>query len=171
MPEHSPFAVLSFIAGPALLTNATTVLLLGTINRYARALDRTRDLAAQLAAMAVGAAGREALVRQLDAVQRRVLYIVRSLTMFYLAVGCFGLGTLSFLLGTSVLERIGGVQAATIAMFATTTIGVAALILGTIALAWESSLSYRLLREEAAAVRASRSPAPPGRAASPAPPT
>jgi hypothetical protein len=75
--------------------------------------------------------------------------------MFYVGVGYFGLGTLSFVLGTSLLERIGGVHAATIAMFATTTVGVGALILGTVGLAWESSLSYRILREEAAAVRAS----------------
>ncbi|HEV7577455.1 MAG TPA: DUF2721 domain-containing protein [Caldimonas sp.] len=155
MPETSPFAVLGFIAGPALLTNATTVLLLGTINRYARALDRARALAQQLGQAAPGQAGRERLVRQLDAAQRRVLYMVRSLTMCYVAIGCFGLGTLSFLLGTSLLERIGGVHAATVLMFATTAIGVLALILGTIGLAWESTLSYRILREEAAAVKAS----------------
>ena len=152
MAETSPFAVLSFIAGPALLTNATTVLLLGTINRYARALDRARALARELGGIDANAPGRERLVRQLESAQRRVLYIVRSLTMFHVGVGCFGLGTLSFLLGTSLL---GGVHAATIAMFATTTVGVGTLILGTIGLAWESSLSYRILRDEADAVRAS----------------
>ena len=157
MPEHSPFAVLSFIAGPALLTNASSVLLLATVNRYARALDRARSLAATMRAMAGTTRDendRDSVRRELDAAQRRVLYIVRSMIALYLAIGCFGLGTLSFLLGSSILERIGGVHIATIVMFATTVIGVASLVFAMINLAWEGALSYTILREEAARVRA-----------------
>ncbi len=154
MPEHGPFAVLGFIAGPALLTNASSVMLLATVNRYARALDRARALAAQMKALAGDSGDREMAGRLLDAAQRRVLYIVRSLIALYLAIGCFGLGTLSFLLGSSLLEKIGGVQVATIVMFATTVVGVSGLVFAMINLAWEGALSYAILREEAERVRA-----------------
>ena len=36
----NPFAVLTFISAPAVLTNASSVLLFGTGNRYGRAVDR-----------------------------------------------------------------------------------------------------------------------------------
>src|SRR6266567_3733024 len=48
----NPFAVLTAIVAPAILTNASSVLALGTSNRLARVVDRTRIVAAQLAAFA-----------------------------------------------------------------------------------------------------------------------
>jgi len=41
---NNPFAVLTFIAAPALLTNATSVLVLSTANRMLRTRDRMREL-------------------------------------------------------------------------------------------------------------------------------
>jgi hypothetical protein len=40
----NPFAILTFISAPAVLTNASCVLLFGTGNRYGRAIDRTHEL-------------------------------------------------------------------------------------------------------------------------------
>ena len=37
---HSPFAVLTFIVAPAILTNATSVLAMSTINRMLRTRER-----------------------------------------------------------------------------------------------------------------------------------
>ena len=42
--DTNPFAILTFIAAPAVLTNASSVLALGTSNRFARAIDRTRAM-------------------------------------------------------------------------------------------------------------------------------
>jgi uncharacterized protein DUF2721 len=47
-PLTNPFAVLTFIAAPAILTNAFSALALGTSNGFARAIDRARSLAAAL---------------------------------------------------------------------------------------------------------------------------
>ena len=47
-PQVNPFAVLSFIVAPAVLTNASSVLALSTSNRLARAVDRARELSKQL---------------------------------------------------------------------------------------------------------------------------
>jgi hypothetical protein len=40
----NPFAILTFISAPAVLTNASCVLLFGTGNRYGRAVDRVHEL-------------------------------------------------------------------------------------------------------------------------------
>ena len=48
--DPNPFAALSLIVAPAILTNASSVLTMSTSNRLARAVDRARDLARQLEA-------------------------------------------------------------------------------------------------------------------------
>src|ERR1700758_3880174 len=45
----NPFAVLTAVVAPAILTNACSVLALGTSNRLARGVDRTRVVARELA--------------------------------------------------------------------------------------------------------------------------
>src|SRR5260370_8942078 len=90
MPPDNPFASLSFIAGPALLTNASTLMLMGTINRYGRALDRARELARSMDAKPLDKEMRVLPSRQLDAAHRRVLFIVRGFIAFYTPVGAFG---------------------------------------------------------------------------------
>ncbi len=151
MLADNPFAALSFIAGPALLTNASTVLLLGTINRYARALDRARLLATRLGSktVEVDAEEKTLLLRQLKVAQQRVLLVVRSLTAFYTAVGCFAFGTLAYLIGAALLTQPIEEQIVSYVVLAATTLGVLCLITGAATLAWESRLSYLILRDEA----------------------
>jgi hypothetical protein len=45
----NPFAALTVIVAPAILTNASSVLAMGTANRIARVVDRTRIVAKELA--------------------------------------------------------------------------------------------------------------------------
>jgi hypothetical protein len=150
MLTDDPFAALSFIAGPALMTNASSLLLLGTINRYARALDRARLLAAQVAREEAAADETERVLlrRQLHGAQRRVRMVVRSLTAFYTAIGAFGIGTLSYLLGATVLSNIDTGGWSSHVMMGATTLGVICLIVGTASLVLESHLSYGILRDE-----------------------
>jgi hypothetical protein len=149
----NPFAVLTFLAGPALLTNASTVLLLGTGNRFARAVDRTRALAALIGtAQAPGQI--EFYRRQLATAQRRGLMMVRALTAFYLAVGCFGLGTLGSLLGATLGTLEGGLwlQGLLSGVLGAASIGVASLVAGAGLLLVESRLALAMLRAEAAQI-------------------
>ena len=44
MALANPFIVLSYVGGPAVLTSATSLLVLSTSNRFARAVDRSRLL-------------------------------------------------------------------------------------------------------------------------------
>ena len=69
MPDPSslvanPFAALTAVAGPAVLTNACSVLALGTSNRLARVVDRTRVVTHQLAEQEPGTTEYESLARQ-----------------------------------------------------------------------------------------------------------
>ncbi len=149
MNPTDPLAVFSLIAGPALLTNACSVLLMGTVNRYARALDRTRALRT----LAREAAGDQAalIARQLTLADRRVRAILRSMMSFYMAVGSFGLATLAFILHAALAVQIGAwfANAMTAASLGATILGVSGLLFGAANLAWEGRLSFLILRDEA----------------------
>ena len=86
----NPFTVLTLIAAPAVLTNASSVLALGTANRLARVIDRVRELTAKLQGMDEAADSLELMqVRQLDRVERRALLLTKALSAFYLSLGSF----------------------------------------------------------------------------------
>src|ERR1700712_2519132 len=93
----TPFAALSLIAAPAVLTNAASVLALGTSNRFARAVDRQRQLSALLEAddgrtdPALG----ELRLHQLRRTERRGQLLLRALTSFYMSLASFAAAALS----------------------------------------------------------------------------
>ena len=64
--SDSPFAALTIVVAPAILTNASSVLCMGTTNRLARVVDRTRVVSAELAHVAPNAEKFMARQRQLD---------------------------------------------------------------------------------------------------------
>jgi cytochrome bd-type quinol oxidase subunit 1 len=159
----NPFAALTFIAAPALLTNASSLLLLGTTNRLARAVDRVRALAAQLDHLA-GSDNRLARI-ELDLMvlaEQRVRIIVRAMTAFYLAVGSFAFGTMLALVGAALVSP-SHADARTWVLRLTIgacVIGVAAIMSGSLALVFESRITFRILTEEAGLVRKRFQPGP-----------
>jgi hypothetical protein len=77
----NPFAVLTLISAPAVLTNASCVLLFGTGNRYGRAIDRVHELSAMIeTADGLMPAELPLRIRQLEASEQRTSLIVRALT-------------------------------------------------------------------------------------------
>lgn len=147
----NPFAILTFISAPAVLTNASCVLLFGTGNRYGRAIDRMHALS-DLVGKGAGLAEPELRlrIRQLEAGETRTLLIVRALTCFYTAVAAFVASTLVSLIGAVLVSaRIEwGVSFSFTLAFFTGTVGVVAMITGAIMLARETSYSFAVLREE-----------------------
>ncbi len=79
----NPFAVLTAIVAPAILTNASSVLALGTSNRLGRVVDRTRVVANDISRFAPGSAEREAWTKQLVDLQARAQLLLKSLRLFY----------------------------------------------------------------------------------------
>lgn len=154
----NPFSLLTFIVAPAILTNASSVMSLGTSNRFARAIDRARLLASQIEGKDLTNDPEAAAVaRRLSFTEKRALLLVRSLTAFYLSVGAFAAASLVSLLGAvffiahnDVLHRI--TQAAAILAGV---VGVGGLVAGSGLLVWETRLTLALLRDETKRVLAS----------------
>ena len=140
---YQPFEVLTFIAAPALLTNASSLLVLSTSNRFARAVDRARQLE------------HGGPAAELERTQRRAHMLSWALISFYLAVSVFALGTFIELLGAG-LASIGRTAIApeiTALGVAASTIGMLAIAVGAALLSTEVASAYAGLREEARRVR------------------
>jgi hypothetical protein len=157
MADANPFAALSLIVAPAILTNASSVLAMSTSNRLARAADRARELAKQLEEPPVGSGGPEAARRlnELSAVEQRTVMLIGALRSFYVGLGAFAAATLVSLLG-AVLIRVSGpiVLTREITAVVTGAVAVGALINGSVLLVRETRIAVRVLHERANAVRA-----------------
>ena len=145
----NPLQSLTFIAAPALLTNACSLLVLSTSNRFARAVDRAR-----LLAKSPNDENGQALQR----VERRALILVRALTGFYTAVGSFACSTFMGLLG-SAIETVGherGLTFFTEAALALATIGVLSIAIAAAHLVYETWVAYHGLLIEAKTIGSGR---------------
>jgi len=152
----SPFAVLTLIAAPAVFTNASSVLALGTGNRLARVVDRTRQLARDLhSGTEAHAEVRDLWVNHLSRLEQRGALLVRAMRFFYTAIGCFAAASVVSILGASVVstrykwpfEVIVGIS------FVAGVIGFAGLAVGCSFLVHETRLALRSLSEEAQMAR------------------
>lgn len=99
----NPFAVLTAIVAPAILTNASSVLALGTSNRLARVVDRTRVVAAELSIYEPGSPDHQMWKAQLQPLQVRAQMLLKALRFFYAGIGLFA---------ASALVSVGGSIAA-----------------------------------------------------------
>jgi hypothetical protein len=102
-----PFSILTVVVAPAVLTNASSVLAMGTNNRLARVADRTHAVTAQLAKLEPGAKSYEVLDAQLPALQTRAQLLLRALRCFYLGLGLFASSALISIAG-SIAVYYGG---------------------------------------------------------------
>jgi hypothetical protein len=106
----NPFLPLSFIAGPAILTNASTVLLNGASIRYNLAIGLWRDLQAELHGHTASVHSPYSDPAQaLELAHKRVTLIVSALNLLYAAVGGFGFSTLTGLVGAFMTTSAPGV--------------------------------------------------------------
>ena len=149
--ESNPFALLTFLAAPAILTNASSIMALSTSNRFGLVLDRINRLWSEVDSGA-GARGADFDVRanHLRLAERRAKLLVYALTAFYLSVGAFVAGTFVSLMGTVLyatheqtlqqLTQVGGL--------CTGALGVAGLVTGCSVLFVEARMALRLLAED-----------------------
>ncbi len=144
MLATNPFIVLSYVSGPAILTNAAALLLLSTSNRFARAVDRSRQLASDV--QTLSAAGRT----ELTIAARRVKLIARTLSSLYLSAASFAVATLMCVLGAVIAETVGGTatDVPIIAALVCGLVGFIAFVGGAAGLVIESQLAVRALTHE-----------------------
>jgi hypothetical protein len=99
--SQNPFALLSLIAAPAVLTNAASVLALSTSNRFLRASERMRGLTSRYDE-SLPLAQRELMVKQIARVERQAVMLLNALRTAYIAIGSFVSASLISILGAGV---------------------------------------------------------------------
>lgn len=101
--DTNPFQILTFIVAPAILTNSSSLLSLGTSNRFARTVDRSRYIYDKMKDPTKLSPGEIALYqKQLPVVGRRSLLLVRALTCFYFSVGAFAATSFASIIGAGI---------------------------------------------------------------------
>ena len=151
---QSPFAVLTFIAAPAILTSASSVLAMGTINRMLRARERMHELYDE-AKKSVGVLEQH-FHAQVNRVEQQGLLLVNALRYIYVAIGAFAAASLVTLLGVGA-DQIGLPFLLHVIMFMGLLLGIAGvggLIIGCLNLFKATELSLINIREEAELIRA-----------------
>jgi hypothetical protein len=152
----NPFAALSLIVAPAVLTNASSILVLSTSNRLARAIDRARTLATQLE-LPSGVHSRFTALRlkEVASSEQRALMLLNALRLFYASLGAFAGAALTSLLGAALSETRHESLSATLELVAIGAgfMGVAGLILGCVVLLQETRIAVLVVSEEAALLR------------------
>ena len=149
--SENPFAVLTAVVAPAILTNASSVLCLGTANRIARVVDRTRVIAAELKTFPAGSTECQGRVRQLESLQVRAQLLLRALRLFYATIGSFAAAALISVIGSALAAfdfRLAFQAAATIGL-AIGAAGVIGLVSGCTIMVHETRLAVQTLSEEA----------------------
>jgi len=155
--EPNPFAVLSLIVAPAILTNASSVLIMSTSNRLARAVDRARELSKQLEETAEYNSERaRRRLRELSAAETRTLLLLRSLQCSYLALGGFSSAALVSLLGAVTVPTglLVLVQVLEVAGVLAGLVAVGALVYGSTLLLQETRIAVEVVGNRAATVLA-----------------
>lgn len=105
MAAENPFAALSLIVAPAILTNACSVLIMSTSNRVARAADRGRELARELEASGdfdTPTATRR--LAELSRAEQRSMLLLRALRSAYVALSGFASAALVSLIGAVLIN-------------------------------------------------------------------
>ncbi len=150
----NPFALLTLIAAPAVLTNAMSVLALSTSNRFLRAGERLRILASELEEV-TSEEDRGWRLTHITRIERQAVLLLSALRAAYLALGAFVIASLVSVFGAGlaaqhlhpadeimiVLALIAGV------------VGAAALVWGCTLLFWATRLSMLNISEEADLIR------------------
>ena len=145
-----PFAALSLIAAPAILTNACALLAMSTSNRLARAVDLTRESARELEHTSEGQAPPETArrLRELGSAQDRSLLLVRALRAIYAALAGLATATLVSLLGVVFLGDLPASARRGVELVALLGGGT-----GVAGIVWASTLLVRETRIAAATMR------------------
>ena len=151
--EHNPFIIFTFLAAPAILTNACTLMTLSTGNRLARSIDRMRSIASAITAGQAGPAmlSRELAIEQFRPASHRCRVLIRALRACYLAVGSFAAGTCIAILGATLdyFQHEGAARLCVVVMLAVCSFGMLSIVYAAVNLVRETTSTLEMLRAEA----------------------
>lgn len=152
---QNPFAVFTFIAAPALLTNASCVLAMSTINRMLRTRDRMHELFKESENGNQKGDDAERLVDQVNRIERQALLLLRALHAIYVALGSFAAATLVTLLGAGLAAFQGATWFRWLLALGLLLgfLGLGGLVVGSANLFQATRISLVNIREEAMLIR------------------
>uniref|UniRef100_A0A7C2P536 DUF2721 domain-containing protein n=1 Tax=Schlesneria paludicola TaxID=360056 RepID=A0A7C2P536_9PLAN len=154
--DPNPFAALSLIVAPAILTNASSVLVLSTANRLARAVDRARELSQQLEATSdYHSEQAQRRLHELKLSEQRTLLLLHGMRSFYIALGGFASAALVSLLGAVVAPTELAIIVLPLEVLAVGVgiLAVAALVLGSVRLLQETRIAVDIVTARVSAVQ------------------
>jgi hypothetical protein len=154
--DPNPFAALSLIVAPAILTNASSVLVLSTANRLARAVDRARELSKQLEATSdYHSEQAQRRLHELKLSEQRTLLLLHGMRNFYIALGGFASAALVSLLGAVVAPTKLAIIVLPLEVLAVGVgiVAVGSLVLGSVRLLQETRIAVDIVAERVAAVQ------------------
>jgi hypothetical protein len=161
--SENPFALLSLIAAPAVLTNAASVLVMSTTNRFLRAGERMRALAVRVEEKKI-TPGLRGLVRaQVDRTERQAVLLIGALRGAYTAIGAFATASLISIVGAGLASTTlhSGFHVTAALALAVGVLGAAALVVACVRLLAATRLSMLNMSEEAALIRSHEESLPP----------
>lgn len=152
---QSPLAVLTLIAAPAILTNATSTLASSTLNRMFRTRDRMNQLFAKSETGHLPEAEAAFLLEQVNRVERQSMILLRALHSIYVALGAFAAATLVTLLAEGLAPLWGALWFRAMAGFGFVLglVGVGGLVFGSVKLSKATRMSLDNIRAEADLIR------------------
>lgn len=152
---QSPLAVLTLIAAPAILTNATSTLASSTLNRMFRTRDRMNELFAKSEAGNLAEGEAVFLLNQVNRVERQAVLLLRALHSIYVALGAFAASTLITLLAEGLAPLWGALWFRAMAGFgfALGLVGVGGLVFGSVNLSKATRMSLDNIRMDAELIR------------------
>jgi len=152
---QSPFAALTFVAAPALLTNASSVLALSTINRMLRTRDRMHELFTESREDGQSDGERVRLREVADRVEKQAALLLTALHSVYFALAAFASATFVTLLGAGVAMFHTALWVHLLALLGLLLgfFGAGGLVVGCATLFHATQLSLVNIRDEAALIR------------------
>jgi len=147
----NPFVILTLIVAPAILTNASALMIMSTSNRFARAVDRGRDLSRQIvdAQRSDDSRTLERLNGELLLTEKRTVLLLNSMRSFYFSLGGFAFATVISLIGAGLVTMHLPLLDRALAIIAVTTVflAVGGLGIGSILLFYETRIAVAILQD------------------------
>src|SRR5262249_4129597 len=100
-PSTNPFAALTMVAAPAILTNACSVLAMSTSNRFLRASDRMRSLHTELGQVDPDSSRARLVEIQVPRIEKQSVLLLSGLASAYVGLGSFSAAALISLIGAA----------------------------------------------------------------------
>ncbi len=150
----SPFAVLTVVVAPAILTNACSVLALSTSNRLARVVDRTRFVTELLKNAEPDSRVYQSNRQQIDLLRMRAQLLVKALRILYAGLGMFAAAALITVLGSVAVSFRSGAafRTAALAAFVAGVAATGCLVYGSSLMVAETQVALRQIAGEVEAV-------------------